>query len=155
MGWKYGHEIILEILNPFIRGNVMSEEIYQKLAQVVIDGDIENAKALAGKVVDQGLDAHACIREGLIKGIQRVGSLFARGEYQLPELFISADAMEAALKVLEPALIGDQKKEIIALIVLRTMEGDQHENGKILLGSMLTSKELTDSQKLPFLKWLS
>lgn len=133
----------------------MPEEIFQKLAQVVIDGDIENAEALAKKVVEQGLDAHACIREGLIQGIQRVGGLFESGEYLLPDLIISADAMEAALNVLESALVGDQKREIIALVVLRTKEGDQHENCKILLGTMLTGKDLTDTQKLPFLQWLS
>ena len=133
----------------------MSDEIFQELAQVVIDGDIENAEALAKKVLEQGIDAHDCIREGLVKGIQRVGDLFAGGEYLLPELITSADAMEAALNVLEPALIGDQKREIIAFVVLRTMEGDHHENGKILLGTMLTDKDLTDTQKLPFLQWLS
>lgn len=133
----------------------MSEEIYQKLTQVVIDGDIEIAKDLAKKVVEQGLDADACIREGLIKGIQRVGELFASGEYQLPELFNSADSMEAAFSVLEPALVGDQKREVVALLVLRKMEADQHENGKFLLGTMLTDKGLTDTRKLPFLQWLT
>jgi methanogenic corrinoid protein MtbC1 len=133
----------------------MSEEIIQELAQVVIDGDIENAEVLAKKVVEQGLDANACIMEGLINGLQRVGSLFASGEYRLPELIISADAMEAALKVLEPALIGDQKREVIAVVVLRTMEEGQNENGKIFLGTMLTDKDLTNAQKLPVLQWLS
>ena len=133
----------------------MSEEIYQKLAQVVIDGDIEKSEALAKKVVEQGLDVRACIKEGLLRGIQRVGSLFARGEFHLPELINSADSMEAALSVLEPALVGDHKREVVALLVLRKMEGDQYENGKFLLGTMLTDEDLTDSQKLPYLKWLT
>ena len=133
----------------------MSEEIYQKLAQVVIDGDIEKSEALAKKVVEQGLDVRACIKEGLLKGIQRVGSLFASGEFHLPELINSADSMEAALSVLESALVGEQKREIVALLLLRKMEGDQYENGKFLLGTMLTDEDLTDSKKLPYLKWLT
>lgn len=133
----------------------MSEEIYQQFAQVVIDGDIEYAEALAKKAVEQGLDAHACIREGLVKGIQQVGDLFACGEYLLPELILRADAMEAALNVLEPALIGDQKREIISLVVLRTMDDDCNGNGKILVGTMLNGPDLTETEKLPFLKWLS
>jgi methanogenic corrinoid protein MtbC1 len=133
----------------------MSEEIYQQFAQVVIDGDIEYAEALAKKAVEQGLDAHACIREGLVKGIQQVGDLFASGEYLLPELILRADAMEAALNVLEPALIGDQKREIISLVVLRSMEVDQNGNSTILVGTMLNGKDLTETQKLPFLTWLS
>jgi methanogenic corrinoid protein MtbC1 len=132
----------------------MSEEMYQQFAQVVIDGDIEYAEALAKKAVEQGLDAHACIREGLVKGIQQVGDLFASGEYLLPELILRADAMEAALNVLEPALIGDQNREIISLVVLRTMDGDHNGKGKILVGTMLNGHDLTDKQKLPCIKWL-
>ncbi len=133
----------------------MSKEIFQKLAQIVIDGDIENAEALVEKVLEQGLDAHACIKEGLIRGIQHVGGLFASGEYQLSELIKSADAMEAALQKLEPALSGDHNREIIGLVVLRSVDPDNAENGKILLGTMLTGKELTASGQLPFLEWLS
>jgi 5-methyltetrahydrofolate--homocysteine methyltransferase len=72
-------------------------------------------------------------------GIQQVGKLFASGEYFLPELIIGADAMKAALEILEPALVGDQKREVAGTIVLGTVEGDLHEIGKTLVGTMLTA----------------
>lgn len=117
----------------------MTEEMFAKLAQAVIDGEPEDAAALAKKALDDGLDPLACITEGLTKGIQKVGELFASGEYFLPELIIGADAMKSALDILEPALVGDQKREVAGIVVLGTVEGDLHEIGKTLVGTMLTA----------------
>jgi corrinoid protein of di/trimethylamine methyltransferase len=115
------------------------EEIISKLAQSVIDGEPEDAEALAQQALDQGLDPLTCINEGLTAGIQRVGELFADGEYYLPDLIIGGEAMKAALAVLEPALTGDQAREVLGRVVLGTVEGDLHEIGKTLVGTMLTA----------------
>ncbi len=115
----------------------MTEEMYQKLAQAVIDGEPEDAVELAKQALDQGLDPLACISNGLTKGIKQVGELFASGEYFLPELIIGADAMKAALDILEPALLAGQEREVVAKVVLGTVEGDLHEIGKTLVGTML------------------
>jgi 5-methyltetrahydrofolate--homocysteine methyltransferase len=118
----------------------MSEEMYGKLAQAVIAGEAEEAVELAKQALDQGLDALACINEGLTRGIDRVGELFSSGEYFLPDLVIGGDAMKAALAILEPALVGDQERETPGRVVLGTVEGDIHEIGKTLVGMMLTAK---------------
>ena len=115
----------------------MSEEIYEKLAQAVIEGEPDDAEELARQALDQGLDPLTCINEGLTKGIQRVGELFASGEYFLPELIIGAEAMKRALAVLEPAMVGDQSREVVGRVVLGTVAGDMHEIGKTLVSTML------------------
>ena len=117
----------------------MTQEMFDKIAQSVIDGEPEGAAALAQQALNEGIDPLACITEGLTKGIQKVGELFASGEYFLPELIIGADAMKTALEILEPALVGDQKREVVGTIVLGTVEGDLHEIGKTLVGTMLTA----------------
>ena len=117
----------------------MSEEMYKKLAQSVIDGESEDAVELAKQALAQGIDPLACITKGLTKGIQVVGELFAAGDYYLPELIIGADAMKAALEILEPALVGDQQREVVGTVVIGTVEGDLHEIGKTLVGTMLTA----------------
>lgn len=117
----------------------MSEDMYQKLAQAVIDGEPEDAVALAKEALMQGLDPLACITQGLTKGIQEVGRLFASGDYYLPEMIIGADVMRAALDILEPAMLADQKREVVGRVVLGTVEGDMHEIGKTLVGTMLTA----------------
>jgi 5-methyltetrahydrofolate--homocysteine methyltransferase len=124
----------------------MSEEILAKLTQAVVDGEPEEAEELARQALQGGLDPLTCINEGLTPGIDRVGELFATGEYFLPDLIIGGDAMKAALQVLEPALTGDRGREILGRVVLGTVEGDLHEIGKTLVGTMLTANgfEVTD-----------
>jgi corrinoid protein of di/trimethylamine methyltransferase len=117
----------------------MTEEMYKRLAQAVIEGEPEDAEALAKEALEQGLDPLVCITEGLTAGIQQVGKLFASGEYYLPDLIIGADAMKVALDVLEPMLAGDQQRDVVGRIVLGTVEGDLHEIGKTLVGTMLTA----------------
>lgn len=115
----------------------MSAEMYEKLAQSVIEGEPDDAEELAKQALDQGLDPLTCVNEGLTKGIQQVGALFASGEYFLPELIIGAEAMKRALAVLEPAMAGDQSREVVGTVVIGTVEGDMHEIGKTLVGTML------------------
>lgn len=117
----------------------MSDDMYKKLAQAVIEGEEEDAVDLAKQALDQELDPLACITNGLTKGIQQVGELFASGEYYLPELIVGADTMKAALEILEPALTGDQQREIVGRVVIGTVAGDLHEIGKTLVGTLLTA----------------
>lgn len=124
----------------------MSEELYKKLAQAVIDGEPEDAEALAQQALDEGVDPLTCINQGLMVGIQEVGELFSKGDYFLPELIIGADTMKKALDILEPALVGGQKREVVGRVVLGTVVGDLHEIGKTLVGTMLTANgfQVTD-----------
>ncbi|OQY18359.1 MAG: methyltransferase [Anaerolineaceae bacterium 4572_32.2] len=124
----------------------MSQEMFDKLAQAVIDGEPEDAEELAGQALEQGLDPLVCINEGLTQGMDRVGELFASGEYYLPDLIIGGEAMKGALAVLEPALTGSQEREVAGRVVLGTVKGDLHEIGKTLVGTMLTANgfQVTD-----------
>ena len=115
------------------------EELLSKLTQAVIDGEPEDAAELAQQALDQGLDPLTCINEGLTPGIDRVGELFAAEEYFLPDLIIGGEAMKEALAILEPALSGDEEREVLGRVVLGTVEGDLHEIGKTLVGTMLTA----------------
>ena len=105
----------------------------------VVDGEPEDAEQYAKDALEAKLDPLTCINKGLMPGIQKVGELFSTGEYFLPELIIGADAMKAALDVLEPALVGGQEREVVGRVVLGTVEGDLHEIGKTLVGTMLTA----------------
>lgn len=121
-------------------------DYFDRLAQAVILGEPEEAEELAKAAVSQGLDALECINKGLTVGMQRVGELFGSGEYFLPDLIISGDAMKAALAILEPALLDGQQREVLGRVVLGTVEGDIHDIGKTLVGTMLTANgfDVTD-----------
>jgi len=117
----------------------MSQKLFEALSQAVIDGEEEEAEELVKQALEQGVDPLACINEGLVKGIEEVGELFSNGTYFLPELIQGAAAMKAALEILEPKLVGKEKREVAGTVVLGTVAGDQHEIGKTLVGTMLTA----------------
>jgi len=78
--------------------------MFDKLAKAVIEGETDDAEALVKEALEKGLDPLQCITEGLTMGIQKVGELFASGEYFLPELIIGADGYaEEAISAIDIA----------------------------------------------------
>ena len=118
----------------------MSEELYKQMSQSIIDGEEEVAAELAKKAIADGLDPLEAITQGYMPGVHTVGDSFACGQAFLPELVMAGEAMKAAIAVLEPEMkkAGTQR-QILGKVVLATVEGDIHEIGKSLVGTMLTS----------------
>ena len=118
----------------------MSEELFKQMAQSVIDGDDEEAAALAQQGLDQGIGPLEAINKGFTAGMDVVGELYSTGEYFLPDLILGGEAMKAALAALDPALkASGQTREVLGNVVLGTVKGDIHEIGKSLVGSMLSA----------------
>lgn len=115
-------------------------ELYKAMAASVETGEIEQAEALARQALEAGLDPLEVITKGFTPGMTVVGDGFARGELFLPELVMAGEAMKAAIKVLEPELArrGTQR-EILGRVVLGTVQGDIHEIGKSLVGTLLSA----------------
>ncbi|MFQ6001482.1 MAG: corrinoid protein, partial [Anaerolineae bacterium] len=106
----------------------------------VIEGEKERAIALSEEALSQGIPPLEAINKGYIVGIQKVGELFEKGDFFLPELVMGAEAMQAALAVLEPELKKRQEvRESMGTAVAGTVEGDIHEIGKRLVGTMLVA----------------
>ena len=118
----------------------MSAELFKEMAQSILDGDDEVSVELAEKGLAEGLDPLQIITDGYMPGVNEVGDAFACGDAFLPELVMAGEAMKAAIAVLEPAMkASGQSREILGKVVLATVEGDIHEIGKSLVGTMLTS----------------
>jgi len=118
----------------------MSEELFKQMAQAVIDGEAEEAAALAHKALEQGVSPLEAINKGYSAGMDVVGELYSSGEYFLPDLIMGGEAMKAALAVLEPVLkAAGQSRKVLGIVVLGTVKGDIHEIGKSLVGSMLAA----------------
>jgi corrinoid protein of di/trimethylamine methyltransferase len=125
----------------------VSEELYAQMKQAVIDGEDDVAAELAQKGLDAGLAPGDILDKGFVKGIEEVGDLFGKGEFFLPELVQGAEAMKAAVAVLQPEL--DKMKEgrkATGVAVAGTVAGDIHEIGKTIVCSMLSAAgfEVTD-----------
>jgi corrinoid protein of di/trimethylamine methyltransferase len=118
----------------------MSEELLKAMAQSIIDGEEDVAADLAKQAVEAGMDPLVAITKGYMPGVNNVGDSFACGNVFLPELVMAGEAMKAAVAILEPELKkAGTTREILGKVVLATVEGDIHEIGKSLVGTMLTA----------------
>jgi len=118
----------------------MSAVLFQRMAQSIIDGDSDAAVALARQAVASGLDPLEAISKGYVAGVNTVGEAFAKGDAFLPELVMAGEAMKAAVSTLEPEMQKrGLKRTMLGKVVLATVEGDIHEIGKSLVGTMLSA----------------
>ncbi len=117
---------------------MIATEIYPKMTEAIVAGDREAARRLAEDAVRSGLDLVEVIEQGYVPGLQKVGELWEQGEYFLPELISSAEAMKEAMTVLEPALNREDAGAVMGgRVVIGTVEGDIHDIGKNLVAAML------------------
>lgn len=120
-------------------------KIYEEMAQSVVDLDLEKAKQLAQKAIDEKqLSLLDAIEKGFGEGIKRVGDLWDQGEFFLPELMRGAQVMEEAVKIITPHL-GEKadKPKSKGTVVICTIEGDIHSIGKTIVATMLRANGFT------------
>jgi len=118
----------------------MPNDTLSAMRQSIIDGAPDTASALAQEAVASGLAPIEAINNGYVPGMHDVGEQFARGQMFLPDMMASAEAMRAAMAVLDPELrkLGTERPTA-GVVLLGTTKGDIHEIGKILVGTMLTA----------------
>jgi trimethylamine corrinoid protein len=118
----------------------MTTELFQLMAQSIIDGDSEVAVELANQAVAAGVDPLEAITQGYVLGVNQVGEAFSCGDAFLPELVMAGEAMKAAVTALEPEMEKrGSERVMLGKVVLATVEGDIHEIGKSLVGTMLSA----------------
>ena len=118
----------------------MLNDTFAAMRQSIIDGAPDTASSLAQQGLAEGIAPIEAINNGYVPGMHDVGEQFARGQMFLPDMMASAEAMRAAMAVLDPELrrLGTERP-MAGIVVLGTTKGDIHEIGKILVGTMLTA----------------
>jgi 5-methyltetrahydrofolate--homocysteine methyltransferase len=86
--------------------------------------------------LDSGILPKTILDEGMIAAMSEVGRLFEAGEFYVPEMLISARAMQTGLNVLKPHL-KETKVQAAGKIAIGTVKGDLHDIGKNLVAMML------------------
>lgn len=124
------------------------ERIQNNLRDAVLNYDAARAIQAAEEAVRVGADPVKAIEEGLAKGMKIIGDRYEAGEAFLTELMIAADAMKQAMAILKPAISKGATKlrEALGKVVIGTVQGDIHDIGKNLVGTMLVvgGFEITD-----------
>ena len=78
------------------------------------------------------------INDGLLTGMNVVGEKFANGEMFVPEVLMTARAMNAGMDIVKP-LLAEGDVTSLGTVVIGTVKGDLHDIGKNLVVMMLES----------------
>jgi len=107
------------------------------IASAIIEGEEEKVRELVEQAIAKGVSADKVLSEGLIAGMNVVGERMKKHEIFIPEVLLSATAVQAGMDLLKPLLVTSGVG-LGPKVVLGTVEGDIHDIGKNLVGIMLT-----------------
>jgi 5-methyltetrahydrofolate--homocysteine methyltransferase len=114
----------------------------ERLMAAVIDGKRREAEELTRRALAGGTDPQAIIQGTLIPALNVVGERFEKRKIFVPEMMVSAKAMQACVDLVKPHLLPAAEKAPSATIVLGTVFGDLHDIGKNLVKLLLESAGL-------------
>ncbi len=109
--------------------------LFERISTAILEGDEEKAPKYVQRALDKEIGPSEILQNGLLVGMGEVGVRFKAGDMFVPEVLMSADAMQAAMKILRPHLVESGVK-LIGKVMLGTVEGDLHDIGKNLVGMM-------------------
>ncbi len=88
------------------------ENLVQEVYSAVVNGNASEVKEKVQLALDNGIEAETILNGGLIAAMKEVGQLFEDGEYFVPEMLISARAMQSGMIILRPILVAQDIKPI-------------------------------------------
>ena len=109
--------------------------LLERIATCILEGDAETAARLTQDALDEGLPASEIMDNGLVVGMNEVGVRFRAGDMFVPEVLMSAEAMQAGSVILRPLLAASGARRA-GKVLLGTVKGDLHDIGKNLVGMM-------------------
>lgn len=135
-------DIISSIQESVIQGRMNKDDEGMDEGMIGQPGVTE----LVEKALASGLSIQNIITKGLSGGMNIVGQKFEVGEYFIPDMLASAQAVGAAMEILEPYLVGSGVNAK-AKIIVATVKDDLHDIGKnivsiLLRGAGYTVKDL-------------
>ena len=125
-------DIIEQIKTNVIQGRVTSED----------EGLDENLSGTSGvtelteDALEQGIPVSDIINNGLTASMAEVGKKFESEEYYIPDMLASAEAVGAAMEILEPHMEGSGV-EPKGKVLFATVKGDLHDIGKNIVSILL------------------
>ena len=108
----------------------------KSIYDAVVNGEIEQVADGVKAALADNVPADTILNEALIPAMGEVGRLFEAQEYYVPEMLISAKAMQGGLAILQP-LLTQSGTQSARRIVFGTVKGDLHDIGKNLVIMML------------------
>ena len=113
------------------------ETLLKEIYTAILEGERAAARAGVEKALAENVSPLS-ILESMISAMGEVGRLFEEGECFVPEMLISARAMQEGMVILKPRLQAEDVKPA-GVVVAGTVKGDLHDIGKNLVCMMLES----------------
>lgn len=111
-------------------------KIFKKIGEAVEDGDHDEVIELIQEALEDEESPQDILNKGLLEGMNKVGEQFKEGTVFVPEVLMSAKAVDIGMEILKPLLnAGDIRNA--GKIVFCTVEGDLHDIGKKLCVMLL------------------
>ena len=107
-----------------------------ELSERLQEGDAAAVRELTSRAIADRVDPAEILDRGLLAGMAVVGRRFRDREIFLPDVLLAARAMQGAMGLLEPLLVGHAARSA-GTVVIGTVSGDVHDIGKNLVGIML------------------
>ncbi len=104
------------------------QEILDALYDHTLDGEAQLVIAFTKEGLALGMEPLTLLFDALIPALGEVGRLFESGEYFVPEMLVSARAMDGAMEILKP-LIAATGAEPLGTFIMGTVKGDIHDIG--------------------------
>lgn len=94
------------------------------------------ADELTKEALEAGLSPQMILNDALIPAMNRVGNKFTEGKIFVPQMLLSAKAMNSAMKHLKPYFQNGEIRRK-GVFIIGTVQGDLHDIGKNLTGMMV------------------
>jgi len=112
---------------------------FNEISELLQKGKAKEIVSAVEKALSEGAAAADILQKGLLSGMSVIGEKFKRGDVFVPEVLISARAMNRASAVLKPALT-EAGVQAVGKAIICTVKGDLHDIGKNLVKMMIEGK---------------
>ena len=106
------------------------------IQDIVLKGDHRRIKEEVQKMLEMGFKAQDILQQGMLCAMEVIGERFKDGSVFIPEVLLSARAINEALTVLDPHLASFDRKSK-GTVMIGTVRGDLHDIGKNMVLTML------------------
>jgi len=110
--------------------------LLEKIAAHVESGDAGAVELLIENALTEEVPPEDILYKGLVQGMNTVSEKFKNNEIFIPEVLVSAKAMNQGLAIIKP-LLAAAKVQSKGKVVIGSIQGDLHDIGKNIVGMLL------------------
>jgi len=110
--------------------------ILSEIYEAILNGDAKTVESKVQIATQGKIDPKEILDLGMVSAMAEIGRRFEIGEYYIPEMLVSARAMQSGMAFLKP-LLKEANIVTAGRVAIGTVKGDLHDIGKNLVSMML------------------